>query len=546
MQASKISVDQMAAPNQLGWWHDYAWVNKFPFAVVFGCILALSSPGYDQWWLAWFGLAPLLVLISLCRSRNEALLCGLGFGMGYHLVSLSWYLSLYPITWMGVDNWLGMQAVSIVWILESAHESLLTVGFAWMIYSLPMRPGYLGCFERPYFPRLLSVPLIWVFFQWFLGQLEAFLGIPTNQIAYSQYGQTALIQVAKLAGPGCVDFLIILVNAAIAACLLELPTGGQRAVERVDLLSTRLGALIDLIIAMLLVASAVTWGNFELKQIEDKLAYQSNLVDNKSLPKLPLAVLQNNITIEQEHMQTASAAEIAQLYMDLSSNLGVGLLILPEGVINASQTTPGFLLPSLQGRALSEKKEVLAGFIESYGGSWLNAARIIAPDQTDRGFYVKRRLFPLLEFIPWQNLSLSLPDAIIKNIPAVKESFLRTKKTQVLSSVWGKIGLSISTEIVYPHLIASEVEEGASLLVNIADLSYFRKSALSRQILACAVFRAVENERYLVLASNTGVSAVIDPAGVINSVTLPGRRGTLVDTVQFLCDKTMFSRMWWL
>ncbi len=45
MQASKISVEQMAASSQLGWWHDFSWANKFPFAVAFGCILALSSPG---------------------------------------------------------------------------------------------------------------------------------------------------------------------------------------------------------------------------------------------------------------------------------------------------------------------------------------------------------------------------------------------------------------------------------------------------------------------------------------------------------------------
>jgi apolipoprotein N-acyltransferase len=58
--------------------------------------------------------------------------------------------------------------------------------------------------------------------------------------------------------------------------------------------------------------------------------------------------------------------------------------------------------------------------------------------------------------------------------------------------------------------------------------------------------RAVENGRFVVLATNTGISAVIDPAGVVTSVSYPGKRGSLIDTVQFLYGQTPFSKMWWL
>jgi len=115
-----------------------------------------------------------------------------------------------------------------------------------------------------------------------------------------------------------------------------------------------------------------------------------------------------------------------------------------------------------------------------------------------------------------------------------------------LASPWGKIGVSISSEIIYPRLIAQEVREGAALLVNISNLAYFHNSYLSRQVLAAAVFRAVENQRYVILATNTGVSAVIDPTGMIQSASYVGKRGTLMDTVQFLNEKTMFTNMWWL
>jgi apolipoprotein N-acyltransferase len=261
---------------------------------------------------------------------------------------------------------------------------------------------------------------------------------------------------------------------------------------------------------------------------------------------LPVAVLQNNISVEQEHLNTTSPAEIAQLYEDLGSNLGVGLLVLPEGAVNKTHTPNQPLLDMLKARAQVEKKEVLVGCIETLAGNLVNAAYIIGPDRKDRGIYVKHRLFPLLEFMPWRSITEELPESIKRKIPAVRDAFLSTKETQLLSSAWARIGASISTEIIYPRLIAQEVREGAGLLVNIADLSQFHNSLLNRQILAAAAFRAVENGRYVILSSNTGISAVIDPAGVIQSASLAGRRGTLVDTVQFLCEKTLFTKMWWL
>jgi apolipoprotein N-acyltransferase len=106
--------------------------------------------------------------------------------------------------------------------------------------------------------------------------------------------------------------------------------------------------------------------------------------------------------------------------------------------------------------------------------------------------------------------------------------------------------MSVYIELIYPKLIADEVRNGASLLVNVSNLAWFHNASINRQLLAAAVLRSVENERYLVLAANTGISAVIDPTGMINSMSLPGRRGVLLNTIQFLYSKTPFSKMWWL
>src|SRR5215475_14175383 len=101
MQAADISVEELSASPPQSWWQNFAGVDKLPFALGFGCLLGLSSAGFDQSWLAWCGLAPLLVLVAMCRRPAEAILVGFGFGLGYHLVALRWYLGLYPLKWMG-------------------------------------------------------------------------------------------------------------------------------------------------------------------------------------------------------------------------------------------------------------------------------------------------------------------------------------------------------------------------------------------------------------------------------------------------------------
>jgi apolipoprotein N-acyltransferase len=133
-----------------------------------------------------------------------------------------------------------------------------------------------------------------------------------------------------------------------------------------------------------------------------------------------------------------------------------------------------------------------------------------------------------------------------ERIPATRESFFAGNAIRLLDSGWGKMGLSIYIELIYPNLIADEVRRGASLLVNVSNLAWFHDSSINRQLLAAAVLRAVENERYFVLATNTGISAIIEPTGLIASESLPGERGVLLDTIQFLYRKTPFSKMWWL
>jgi apolipoprotein N-acyltransferase len=245
-----------------------------------------------------------------------------------------------------------------------------------------------------------------------------------------------------------------------------------------------------------------------------------------------------------------SLPNVAKQEQELIKNLGVDMIVLPEASLDASKESA--LFTSLKNIANGENKEVICGSIERLQGKMVNAARFIFPGEINpevnaKGLYVKRHLVPFLDTFPWSALHLdNMAPASADKLPAIGEQFATRPSEQLLKGRWGKIGTSISFEIIFPELIAQQVRHGASLIINLANLSWCRNVSLNKQLLAATVFRAVENQRSAIICSNTGISAVIDSNGVVTSKSGFGSRGTLIDTVQFLWEKTMFTRMWWL
>ena len=77
----------------------------------------------------------------------------------------------------------------------------------------------------------------------------------------------------------------------------------------------------------------------------------------------------------------------------------------------------------------------------------------------------------------------------------------------------GKIGMLVCYEGVFPSITNDTVRRGAEVLVNITNDAWFGKSSAPYQHFASYIFRAIETDRYVLRAANTGISAVIDPRG---------------------------------
>jgi apolipoprotein N-acyltransferase len=129
--------------------------------------------------------------------------------------------------------------------------------------------------------------------------------------------------------------------------------------------------------------------------------------------------------------------------------------------------------------------------------------------------YDKIRLMPFGEYVP---LPQWLPGASL--ITAIVGDFTAGEKYTVMPISDYGAGVFICIESAYPWIARRLTNEGADVLINISNDGYLGPTAVMRQHLANAIFRAVENGRPVLRVTNSGVSAWISETGRVQEPTV--------------------------
>lgn len=153
-----------------------------------------------------------------------------------------------------------------------------------------------------------------------------------------------------------------------------------------------------------------------------------------------------------------------------------------------------------------------------------NRAYLLSPDGLDSGWYEKEHLVPFGEYMPpWLNLPFLRPllqgvgdftpgERILPLHPIASGGGGAEGKRLESSLV---LGVLICYETIFPELARQRVADGATVLVNISNDAWFGRSSAPRQHLDLGLLRAVEQGRWMARATNTGISAFVDPVGRI-------------------------------
>ena len=136
-----------------------------------------------------------------------------------------------------------------------------------------------------------------------------------------------------------------------------------------------------------------------------------------------------------------------------------------------------------------------------------------SPAGVELSRYDKVNLVPFGEFVPW-------PLGVLAHKISTEAGDFKPGTRVVVSQENGhRIGTFICYESVFPRFIRRFVADGAEALFNLSNDSWFGKSSARHQHLEIVRMRAAENRRWILRATNDGITVAIDPAGRVTRET---------------------------
>jgi len=520
--------------------------SRFSFAALFpesgqllaaiagGVTLGLACPGFEQWYLAWVGLAPLFLLLAIDQSSWKRTQIGFVYGLAYNLTYLHWYLGLAPLDWLGFHGIMGNFLAAFAWLFCATHQALAFAVFALIAGKIPMSGSFtfkkVGDSLR--LPALLCLPLLWVLVVNRLCNAQDLMGVPWTQLEYTQYKQTFILQAASLFGGIGVSALIVLVNVTVASLIATFKKKGL-SFDPLKALSKE-AAYYHCLATALIVGAFAALG-----------MWQSDIARKQSTaPQSPVAIVQAGINIDmQKSKHDYSLTELTNFYDKLLANCKNEICIMTEGALPTYLREQPSTQKWLSEEARSKGLDMVVGSMDrdTVGHPYNSAYGITSSGTILPQVYHKRYLVPFGEYTPL--LVEYFPEWIKRwtNTPA-GGGFSSGKEAISFAFAAGKIAPLICFECISPEQTARSCREGGQLLVNISDLAWFHKSDCGLQMVAFSVLRAIENRRYFVFAANTGPSAVIDTTGKITKYCPQGGEAVVKGKVGFNPHTSFFSQ----
>jgi len=481
-------------------------------ALAAGLALALAFPPYAFTPLAWISIAA-LILVSLGARWWKAALCGLLHGAGFYAASLTW---IYTV--MRVHGGLEPLPAAGVLALMVFTLSLFTAAFALAVNWLGRASVGRAC---------LAAPFLWVALE-FGREYMPYIGFPWNLLGYAASSQLGLLQLASLTGIYGLSFLLASYNALFVWLLVE---------------RTRRGFLGWLVATAILIPAAVMGQRFLPMVFPRQTAHlvQMNIPQVESYPA------------DWMERMAPDLDEIERMSIDAAKQRP-GLIVWPE------VPAPFYLQdPKFAARATRIAREgdnyFLVGIVDwkpeanpQSGGTQLvpyNSAALLDPAGQRVFSYDKIHLVAFGEYVPlrkWLSFAEKMTAEVGDFRAGSNYAVGQLPATGTSGRTSGKFGVVICFEAVFPNLVRKFVAGGAELLVNISNDGWFAHSGALEQHVAMARVRAVENRRWLLRATNTGLTTVVDPYGRFTAQLAPDRRDVLTASYDFRSDLTLYSR----
>lgn len=463
-----------------------AW-QRWLLVLVGGVVLPVSFAGFDQWYLTWVAFVPLFLAIEGQGRRKAA---RLGFIYGLVANGVGYYWIPYTIhVFGGFPEPLAWGFDLVLCAYQAGQYSLL----AYLIVRLRER-GH---------------DLLWVAPAAMVGLETVYPLLFPIFMANTQHPVPLLMQTADLLGPLLGTAIIILFNAAITVAV-------QAAAKKERIPWKRV------VLGPLALALMVGYGAVRIPMVEAAMAEGT---------ELSVGIVQANMGIFEKWRDVR---EGVRRHRDGTRELvdrGAELVVWSEagfvdGIIRPAEE------PNVGERVLGRVRvrvPVLFGALTRRPGDdsperrrrrTYNSAVMMDASGAITGVYDKTYLLAFGEYLPFGDVFPELYDYSPHSGSMSPGSELTALPLEHEGRTW-LLGALICYEDILPRFTRDLVRAAhPNLLVNMTNDAWFGDTNEPWIHFALAKFRAVEHRRYLVRATNTGVSAIVDPVG---RVVLHGR-----------------------
>jgi apolipoprotein N-acyltransferase len=474
-------------------------------AISSGLLCTACFPPFDQSWLCWIALTPLIAAVWFSGQNSKRrwlrnLLLGYVAGVVFFTATFSWFGSLgvlYENFWL--------RGLSF---LLSIYLGLNFAFWSWFIGLIAPR-DFLSSWRNLQTAFLAAVA--WVAHEWVRGWL--FSGFGWNGLGVALHDTWPLIQIAEFSGVTGLSFVIAFGNVIAVTTPLRLFREAQtRQVHPHFDFTLTLAGIVGL------------------------LAFGFYSAQNRPLAKaLRVAAVQANIP-QHEKFEPQFSAQIFERFARLSeialrSSPPPELLVWPETSLPDPVGDPNTESSDFVTRfAASSKTDLLLGTLDVENRRAYNAAVLLSGATQEVQIYRKVHLVPFGEYIPLRH-SFPLFAAVAGKWvpgdfdPGRDHTVFRLTNSDV------RVAPLICFEDTIGDLARQFVLRGANLLVDVTNDAWFLRSAGSRQHLANAIFRCIETRRPMVRAANTGVTCFVNEFGRVTQMLQDEIGGTFAEGV---------------
>ncbi len=397
------------------------------------------------------------------------------FGFGFYLSGIFWVA--YSLTFDESFKILIPFAIILIPLFLSIFTGLTTIAVGqFLSYNFSSILLFSGFFSLADYVR---------------GKILS--GFPWNLWSYSWSWLNEALQVLNLVGLYAYNLLVITIFMLPAVLFFNIRLNKK-------ILITSLTFLFIFLIYI--------YGTFSINKNRAVLNYIND--NQKIYTKVisPNFELKYNVSLEEIENRLKDLIKYSE-----PNDKKATLFIWPEGVFTGYSFDEISEFSYLIKENFKKDHLIVLGIntVDKKTGDYFNSLIVVNNDFKILHQYDKKKLVPFGEFLPFDKILNKLG---FKKITQGYVSFSKGKISKNISINNLNILPLICYEIIFPELVQKSSEE-INLIINISEDGWFGNSIGPHQHFAKAIFRAVENNSFLVRSANKGISAIINNNGEI-------------------------------